>query len=197
MVNSSIKKVQLNCIYLGISLFSCFCIINNFYIITCSNIVGLMCLIDFYFVKKKDMLFHHILVLSMLHYMNNHDDIENRKEIVSVILRTEISTIFLTLNNLLENISNKEIKKITEIKNINKIVFVSTFLYYRIYNYSYYLILDKNIHKTFFIYSRNNFEYFEIYFGLYGLFILNLYWCCLIFKKIMCKNIYIKTGENA
>jgi hypothetical protein len=156
-----------------------------------------MCLIDFYFVKKKDMLFHHILVLSMLHYMNNHDDIENRKEIVSVILRTEISTIFLTLNNLLENISNKEIKKITEIKNINKIVFVSTFLYYRIYNYSYYLILDKNIHKTFFIYSRNNFEYFEIYFGLYGLFILNLYWCCLIFKKIMCKNIYIKTGENA
>jgi hypothetical protein len=150
-----------------------------------------MCFIDFYFIKKKDMLFHHILVLSMLHYMNNHCSIENRKEIVSVILRTEISTIFLTLNNLLENISS-----IVCVKKINKVAFVSTFLYYRIYNYSYYLILDKNIHNTFFIYSRNNFEYFEIYFGLYGLFILNLYWCFLIFKKMMCKNIYIKTGET-
>jgi len=39
------------------------------------------------------MLLHHILVLSMLHYMNYHSDIENRKEIVSVILSTETSTI--------------------------------------------------------------------------------------------------------
>lgn len=78
---------------LGISLFSCFCIMTNFYIIICSNIVGFICLIDFYFVKKKDMLLHHILVLSMLHYMNYHSDIENRKEIVSVILSTETSTI--------------------------------------------------------------------------------------------------------
>ena len=195
MLNGNIKKVHLNCIYLGISLFSCFCIMNNFYIITCSNIVGVMCLIDFYFVKKKDMLFHHVLVLSMLHYMNNHGDIENRKEIVSVILSTEISTIFLTLNNLIEKISS--IVSIKQIKEINKVAFVSTFVYYRIYNYSYYLILDKNIHNIFFIYSRNNFEYCEIYFGLYGLFILNLYWSCLILKKIICKNIYIKTGENA
>ena len=192
MTNENIRKTQLHCMYLGISLFSCFCIMTNFYVITCSNIVGLMCLIDFYFVKKSDMVMHHILVLSMLHYMNNHNHIENRIEIVSVILSTEISTIFLTLNNLLENISSFFI-----IKKINKIAFVSTFIYYRIYNYSYYLIMDKNIHNTFFIYSRNNFEFCEIYIGLYGLFILNLYWSYLIFKKTIYKNIYIKTGENA
>jgi hypothetical protein len=192
MVNENIRKMQLQFMYLGISLFSCFCIMTNFYIITCSNIVGVMCLIDFYFVKKKDMLLHHILVLSMLHYMNNHSDIENRKEIVSVILTTETSTIFLTLNNLLENASS-----LVNVKKINKIAFVLSFVYYRIYNYSYYLILDKNIHNTFFIYSRNNFEFCEIYIGMYGLFILNLYWSYLIFKKTICKNIYIKTGENA
>jgi hypothetical protein len=192
MVNENIRKMQLQFMYLGISLFSCFCIMTNFYIITCSNIVGFICLIDFYFVKKKDMLLHHILVLSMLHYMNYHSDIENRKEIVSVILSTETSTIFLTLNNLLENTSS-----LFNVKKINKLAFVSSFVYYRIYNYSYYLILDKNIHNTFLIYSRNNFEYCEIYIGLYGLFILNLYWCCLIIKKIMFKNNYIKTGENA
>jgi hypothetical protein len=151
-----------------------------------------MCLIDFYFVKKNDMILHHILVLGMLHYMNNHSHIENRIEIVSVILSTEISTIFLTTNNLLDVVCNMNV-----LKNINKIVFLSTFVYYRIYNYSYYLILDKNIHNTFLIYSRNNFEYCEIYIGLYGLFILNLYWSCLILKKTICKNIYIKTGENA
>jgi hypothetical protein len=179
MVNKNIRNKQLQYIYLGISLFSCFCIMTNHYIIACSNIVGFMCFIDFYFVKKKDMILHHILVLEMLHYMNNHNDIENRKEIVSVILSTEISSIFLVLNNLLENNSS-----IVNIRNINRLAFVSTFIYYRIYNYSYYLIFDKNIHNTFIIYSRNNFEYYEIYIGLYGLFILNLYWCCIIFKKV-------------
>jgi hypothetical protein len=189
MVNENIRNMQLQRMYLGISLFSCFCIMNDFYIITCSNIVGLMCFIDFYFVKKKDMLLHHTLILSMLYYMNNHSH-ENRKEIVSVILSTETSTIFLTLNNLLENTSLVNVKK------INKIAFVISFVYYRIYIYSYYLILDKNIHNTFFICSRNNFEYCQVYIGLYGLFFLNLYWFCIIIKTIF-KNIYIKTGENA
>jgi hypothetical protein len=107
--------------------------------------------------------------------MNNHADIENRNEIVSVILSTEISTIFLSTNNLLEIAGS-----IIEVKNINKFMFISSFVYYRIYNYTYYLIFDKNIHSTFLIYSKNNFEFFEIYIGIYGLFILNIYWCGII-----------------
>jgi len=125
------------------------------------------------------MLIHHLSVLGMLHYMNNHNDIENIIEIISTILSVKISTIFLALNYLLENTSAVNLKK------INNVAFVSTFLYYRIYNYSYYLIFNKNIHNTILIYSRNNFEYFEIYFGLFGLFFLNLYWFCIIIKKIL------------
>jgi len=165
--------------YLGISLLSGVCIMTNFHVITCSNIVGLMCLVDFYFVNRNDMRLHHILVLGMLHYMNVHPDIKNRNEIVSAILSTEISTIFLTINNLLDIVGNMVI-----FKNINKYIFVSTFVYYRIYNFSSYLIFDKNTYNIFLIYSKNNFEFYKIYTGIYGLFILNLYWGGLILNKI-------------
>lgn len=187
-----IKNFQLQYLYLGISLFSCFCIINNFYIIYCSNFVGFICLIDFYYIKKKDMILHHILVLIMLHYMNNHSYVENKNEIVSIILKTEISTIFLTINNLLDTVDNMVI-----LKNINKCIFIFTFIYYRIYNYSYYLILNKNIHNIFLFYSKNNFELYEIYTGIYGLFILNLYWTFLIFKKVLDWSESIKCSKKA
>jgi hypothetical protein len=184
-----LKKIPLQLMYLSISIVSCFCVITNFYVIPCSNIVGFMCLIDFYFVKRKDMMLHHFLVLCMLHYMNNHNDIENRSEIVSVILSTEISTIFLTTNNLLEFVDNMVIAK-----NINKLLFISSFVYYRIYNYTYYLVLDNNIHKIFYYYSKNNIEFCEIYGGVYGLFILNLYWCGIILKKTIFNIAYNKIG---
>lgn len=189
--NQKINKLRLllQFLYLSISIVSFFCVMTNFHVIPCSNFVGFMCFIDFYFVKKKDMLLHHFLVLCMLHYMNNHADIENRTEIVSVILSTEISTIFLTTNNLLENAENMVI-----VKNINKWLFISTFVYYRIYNYTYYLILDNNVHKIFYNYSKNNFEFCEIYGGIYCLFILNLYWCGMIFNKAIINIAYNKNG---
>lgn len=190
--NQKRNKLQLQLLYLCISMVSSFCVMTNFYVIPCSNFVGLMCFIDFYFVKKKDMLLHHFLVLCMLHYMNNHNDIENRSEIVSVILSTEVSTIFLVTNNLLENTGNMFIAK-----NINKFVFILTFLYYRIYNYTYYLVLDNNIHKIFYYYSKNNLEFCEIYVGIYGLFILNLYWSGMIFNKVIINAAYNKIGVNA
>ncbi len=175
-----INKLQY--VYLGISLISWFCTITKLYIIPCSNFVALMCLFDLFYLKKKDMIFHHILVLLMIHYMNNHSNVKNREEIILPILKTEISTTFLIINNLLENKSNMGI-----IKNINRIIFVYCFIYYRIYNYLFYLILVIDYDNVFLNYSKNNFEYFEIYFSIYGLFILNLYWCRLIINKIISK----------
>ena len=166
------KKLQF--MYLGMSLFSSFCVMTNCYLIPCSNMVGMMCFIDFYFVKKKDMILHHMFVLALSHYMNTHD-FEDKKEIGLIILSTEISTIFLTTHNLLDT-------NIVVLKNVNKLLFISTFFYYRIYNYSY-LLLDNNTHTALYIYSRNKFEYCEIYVSLYGLFLLNLYWSYLILKK--------------
>jgi hypothetical protein len=124
------------------------------------------------------MMLHHILVLCMIHYMNTHDSFENRTEITSVILKTEISTIFLTTNHLLKNTN------VSIIKHVNKLCFVSSFLYYRIYQYSY-VMFDKNTKYLFFINSKNNFELYEIYIGVYGMLMLNVYW-----KVMICKHLY-------
>ena len=123
------------------------------------------------------MLAHHSFVLTLLHYMNTHKEIENTNEIVSVALSTEISTVFLTLNNLLEHASYEPLKT------MNKAAFVASFLYYRIYKYAR-LIADEKVNTSFWVYSKNNYEYGEVYVGLYGLFMLNVYWLFLIFKKI-------------
>lgn len=174
MVNTS---TQLQCIYLGISMVSSFCVITNFNIVNCSNIIGLISVGDLYFVKKKDMILHHILVLFFLDYMNIHDDFKYKNEIVSTLLSSEISTIFLTTNNLLDNYGNMGV-----FKHINQLCFVSTFFYYRIYNYS--IFFDKNIYNTFSIYSKNNFEFYKIYCVIYLFYILNLYWFSIIIYRV-------------
>ena len=134
-----------------------------------------MCLIDLCFIKNKEMILHHVIVLALLHFMNTTPDSEHKHEIVCYVLSTEISTTFLITNNLLDK--NKVV-----LKNINKVIFIFTFFYYRIYNYSY-LLLDDNFQNTLTDLSKNKFEYCEIFGSLYGLLFLNLYWACLILKK--------------
>jgi hypothetical protein len=125
----------------------------------------------------------------MIDYMNTHHDILISENIISVVLSTEISTIFLITNSLLSNnYINQYFLKInrylvTIIKSINSIFFIYTFLYYRIYSYYYYLIIDKSTNISFLKYSKNIYEFYEIYISIYGLFILNLYWSILIFIK--------------
>ena len=171
------RKTCLQLIYLGTSLFSWGCLAAHYNIIACSNIVGCMCFVDFFFTERNDMLAHHSFVLALLHYMNTHQEIENRNDIVSVALSTEISTIFLTMNNLLER-SPYETLKI-----LNKTAFVVSFMYYRIYKFAW-LVADERVHTSFLVHSKNSYEYGEIYVGLYGLFLLNVYWLFLIFKKM-------------
>ena len=187
--NNSTLNIYLQCTYLSIATLSTLCVLNNFQLINCSNIVGIMCLFDFLYIKKKDMIIHHIFVLMMIDYMNTHPNILIRENIIRVILSTEVSTIFLINNSLLSNnyitkdflMMNSYIINIT--KNINSIFFIFTFVYYRIYNYYYYLIIDKTANITFLKYSRNIFKFYEIYISIYGLFILNIYWSVLIFIK--------------
>ena len=190
MLNENINT-YLQCIYLGISLISSGCVLTHFHTINCSNMVGIMCLGDLFFVKKKDMLLHHILVLSMLEYMNINDNNTYINQLVSTILRTEISTVFLITNNLLNSVGI--ISDMIVFKNINQFFFVTTFFYYRVYNYSY-LILDKNIYNSLSIYSRNDFEFYKMYGSICSFYILNLYWFIIICYRIRVKvhNLAIK-----
>ena len=159
--------------FLGVSIITSICVMSNSYIVECSNLVGMKCLIDLCFEKKKDMILHHVLVVALVHYLNQHNKSEYIKEMTTLLLSTECSTIFYMLNDLLKN---------SVVKKVNKMAFISTFYYYRIYSYSYFL-LYRNVNVAILIHSRNNFEYYEIYFGIYGLYLLNLYWGTLILKK--------------
>lgn len=183
-------NIYLQCTYLSLSILSTLCVINNFQLINCSNTVGIMCLFDFLYIKRTDMILHHIFVLLMIDYMNNnYYNIPISGNIISIILSTEISTIFLITNSLLSNdYIIKDYLKINTyfiniIKNMNNILFISTFLYYRVYNYYFNLIIDKDTNISFFRYTKNVYRFYEIYISIYGLFLLNLYWTTLIFIK--------------
>jgi len=175
-------NIYLQFIYLAIAIASALCVYNDFYLVNCSNIVGFFCIVDFCYIKKKDMIAHHIFVLLMIHYMNNHNTYK-KDYIVKQILSTEISSIFLLNNSLLSNNLFIKNRFINFIKIFNGILFITVFFYYRIYNYYYYLLLDNDINNIFYIQSKNLFEFYEIYFGMYGLFILNIYWSILISLK--------------
>ena len=175
-------NIYLQFTYLAISVASALCVYNNYYLVDCSNIVGFFCLFDFCYIKKKDMILHHIFVLLMIHYMNNHNTYK-KDYLVKQILSTEISSIFLLNNSLLSNNLLFKNKYMNFIKIFNGILFITTFFYYRIYNYYYYLLLDNDINIIFYLQSKNLFEFYEIYVGMYGLFILNIYWSILISIK--------------
>lgn len=171
----SFKKLQL--VYLSTSLLSTYCVMTNTHLVGCCNAVGVMCLIDFCFVKKRDMMLHHLLVVFLVHYTNTHLHNPYSNQIITVILSTEMSTIFLTLNNLLDVDSI--------FKQINKAAFLSTFLYYRLYNYPYQLMLDPNVRASYCIYSNNVLEHWEISGSIYVLFMVNVYWTFLIADKVV------------
>lgn len=182
-----IKNTRLQCMYLGIALASSFCVVNNFHVLMCANAVGVMCLVDFFFVRKKDMVLHHVLVLTQLHYINGHADFEHKEKFVATILSTEVSTIFLISKHFLEN---------TNLVVINNLAFVTTFVYFRIYNYAHQILFNDEVHRSCLKISNNRFEYGQCYVGLYGLFLLNGYWCSLIIKAVWQQFIRSKQGKR-
>jgi len=172
----STKKLQL--LYLFTSLVSTYCVMTNKHLVACTNAVGLICLGDLCVVQKKDMAFHHVVVLCLVHYMNTHRNNPYSNQVMYGIVSTEISTIFLTLNNLLDN-------KFTATKQMNKLAFISTFVYYRIYNYSYHLFLDADVRNSYFAYSETPFELCEVCGSICALFLVNVYWTLLIVDKVV------------
>jgi hypothetical protein len=162
---------QRNYIYLTVSLVSGYCAMTNTHIILCSNMVGVLCAGELFFLKTKDAILHHILVLFIVHYINNHTELEY---IVRDFLKTEISTIFLILRDLIGR------------HPVNDVCFVTTFMYYRIYKYSG-MLLNPHLHKTLLIHSKTQYELCEIYMSMYLFFMLNVYWASLIVRKL-CKK---------
>jgi len=170
---------QRNYLYLSISLVSGYCTMMNTYTIPCANMVGILCAGELFFLKKKDMIFHHIIVMFFVHYMNTHTELEY---MIRNFLQAEISTIFLTTRNLIGG------------HPVNDACFVMTFMYYRIYKFST-MLWNPHTHEALLVHSKTPYELCEIYMSMYLFFMLNVYWASLIVAKLY-RNKRVKGSDE-
>lgn len=129
------------------------------------------------FKYKLDYTIHHFLVILLffhqfffLYNCQSKEFYENLKQVIKV----QYSSIFYELDTFIPE-QNKLLK------NINSICFVLTFCYYRIYK------IHKIMHDVFiwnYISNCSNIFFSIIYYILnFYLYLLNLYWLMIIFKK--------------
>lgn len=132
------------------------------------------------FTKKgfeTEMIIHHVLciiITSVYKIYVTKEEIFMRN-ITIEILKVEISSIFLLLNDIIRLFVPKN--KYTEmIKFIIYILFISTFIYYRIYK-SYFTLNTL-------VYMQFKSTYLLTLISFFPLFLLNIYWGIIISKKV-------------
>lgn len=171
-------------ISLSISILSVLYTSLNYKIIEMGQFLFFYFIVDLFLFKKRiDIIIHHLIAILTYYkiYLLNlpKNDFE---QFCKIIILLEVSSIFLLTKKI---IREHNIICSNKIKSIINILFVSTFMYFRIYNYYYYL-LSKNQILDIIIndYSLTNFNKCFFYSSFYGFYLLNLYWTTLIFKKI-------------
>lgn len=163
-------------LYLLVTLYTGYSYFNN-NLITTSNIICGFTLIDTIYNKdintKPEYLFHHFLVLSSygtFQYYKYNDFLDIT---VKPLLSFQISSIFLSINE-----TYKKNYYYDKYKIINLILFLSSFIYFRLYSY-YYIIVSPQFYLFLNKYNK----------GLiiipYLFFLLNTYWFIGIIRKII------------
>ena len=122
---------------------------------------------DLFYSEEFDILLHHYIVICFISSIITLPTADYLLE-ARTIINVEISTVFLALNNLIRD-------KIlpTYIIKTNQYLFAITFTKYRIWDYFWVLI------------ARRPFSSDITMASLYSLFLLNMYWFCLICRKVL------------
>lgn len=151
-------------------------------LIVCTSALGLSCYeqyeliytiiftyvtADLFYSEEFDILLHHYIVICFISSIITLDPADYLLE-ARTIINVEISTIFLALNNL---IKDKHISVHTSIVKTNQYLFAITFTKYRIWDYYWVFIARKSFSSPITMAS------------VYSLFLLNMYWFCLICRK--------------
>jgi len=173
---------------LSVAVFSTISVIQSQNLDLCNYIVMAFCTVDTilhlcnYKILKLDMILHHLfaIMISFYSYANSYPityNLDDKYFLMTNQLSCEISTIFLNLM--------KVFPKKSYLALLNRLLFLVTFVYYRIYNYFVNIIISKNSHQFIIQIAKSNFHLFYMYTGVFGLFLLNIYWLNLILKKLI------------
>jgi hypothetical protein len=169
---------------LFISFLSVYCILTNTYVVECASMIRVSLLSDCLFqvtrIKqfKPDFFLHHILGLFFIQYYLQHmDETADADGIIRTILTVEISSIFLTLRYFRTFLSKA-------LQQINDILFVCTFFYFRIYFYPVHLFTPA-VYKVLSDISKDSLQHAMIFVAMYGLYGLNVYWGHMILRKLI------------
>jgi hypothetical protein len=143
------------------------------------------------FIAKGDAVWHHVFSLIGGYTSIKCIPLESQHLIFMPIFSTEITTVFLIIKLWMDDYKEKKNVIFRILYGINDILFVSLFFKLRIYNFYFnlihkpevYIVLNKNI--------INVIDIILGYVGVYGLFILNIYWFSIICKKLY-KQIIMK-----
>ena len=158
--------------------------INNHFII---NIILIYCFIDLFFTKSKASFFHHICCISLGYCFHNYK-LPYNHPVFLLVLKTETTSIFLVCKHY--------ITKNSMLYNINNVIFATLFFKIRIVE-QYYNIFDNNSELYSYIKTHLPHDKFSnslLLFGFGGLYILNVYWFCIILK-IIYKQLFISKNN--
>jgi hypothetical protein len=166
-----------------ISIYSMFCIISksSFHLHACTNLIGLTCLLDFRKKRPPDIIFHHIITILMSTFVECNKTSISRSpypiyDVIRTVLAIEIPTILLAIEKYIPSERAK-------LKVAVQSTFAMTFFYYRIYRYVRYIIFNADAKHTIDSTAPHMVDRVHIYSGIYGMFLLNIYWFSMIVRK--------------
>jgi len=134
------------------------------------------------FINKADIKLHHALIISLLlfNYYNNVSIDDSAIPIIS-LYKTEISTIFLCIENIIKPFNHNKILK-NYISPINNLLFLITFVKFRICDLYSNVIINPLFYYHVDKYTTTFFNKIFLYTPLYCFYALNLYWILIICK---------------
>lgn len=143
-------------------------------------ILTIFFIVDFPFASNIIKL-HHIfgfcLTIFKLAHVLKFEDVDI---LIIAVYKTEISTVFYVIKLWLDDVNHVSIQTV---KKLNEIAFLVTFFKYRIWDYSHEIVFNKQLHELMDTYIQGRLPHFALlYVGLYGFYILNMYWFAIMVK---------------
>lgn len=158
-------------------------------ILLCNKVLTTYFAVDIFF-AQPEAIFHHTLCLLSLSCRYTYG-VSDAESIVMLkpMIKTEISTIFLFIKFFYDQ--NKWDNK--TLYNINDLVFIATFVKTRIWDLTFYSMLDPEVHKLNRFYLQDSIlKNLHFYVGFFGLYAMNLYWFSIMCRK-MFKELVVNT----